>query len=115
MSLCRREVFLKLRVKACFRELKIAATSQKFTKHGFDVQTYLCLLPSYLQRVNYLEKKRPQPKGREITLESNYKIQKYGDFYFEIWRNEMREVLTSRNLQLTARFCLQMVIVTAHY
>lgn len=75
-------MFLKHLVKACFRELKIAATSEKFAKHGFDIQTYLCLLPSYLWWINYLEKKRPQPKGREIALESNNKISEVWGFLF---------------------------------
>ena len=46
------EVFLKPRVEACFRELKMTATSGEFATHEFDIRAYVCLLPSYLQRKN---------------------------------------------------------------
>ena len=53
----------------------MVATSEEFAMHGFDIRTYLCLLPSYLQKIKlYLEKRRPQPKGRKITLVSDNEI-----------------------------------------
>ena len=49
LSLCRREEFLKLQI-ACFCELKMAATTEEFITHGYDIQTYICLLLSHLKR-----------------------------------------------------------------
>ena len=49
--LCVGDLFLKPRVEPCFRELKMAATSEGFATNEFDIRTYLCLLPSYLQRM----------------------------------------------------------------
>ena len=63
----------------------------------------------------YLEKKRLQLKAKKITLVSDNKISEVWAFYFKVWRNEMRKILTGQNLRLTARFCLQTATVTAHY
>ena len=64
------------------------------------------------QRINYLEKKRPLPKGRKITV-SNNKISELWAFLFQcLVKWEERNIY---NLQLTARFCFQTVIGTAHY
>lgn len=75
--------------------------------HGFEIQTYLFLF--YMQRINYLEKKRWQPKDRKITLESDNKISKIWAFYFKIRQNETREMLACQNVQLNAQFCLQYI------
>ena len=75
--------------------------------HGFEIRTYLFLF--YMQRINYLEKKRRQPKDRKITLESDNKISKIWAFYFKIRQNETREMLACQNVQLNAQFCLQYI------
>ena len=85
----------------------MAATSEEFHMHGFEIQTYLFLF--YMQRINYLEKKRWQPKDRKITLESDNKISKIWAFYFKIRQNETREMLACQNVQLNAQFCLQYI------
>ena len=43
------------------------------------------------------------------------KISEIWEFYFKIWRNQMREILTGQNLQLASQFCFTTVIVAAHY
>ena len=57
-SLRRREVFPKPNVEVCFQELKMTVTPEEFTMHEYDICTYLCLTLSYLQRINYLERKK---------------------------------------------------------
>ena len=55
----------------------MAATSEEFTTYGFDIQTSL---PSSIlspEDMLYLEKKKPQPKGRKITLVSDNKISSF--------------------------------------
>ena len=85
----------------------MAAISEEFHMHGFEIRTYLFLF--YMQRINYLEKKRWQPKDRKITLESDNKISKIWAFYFKIRQNETREMLACQNVQLNAQFCLQYI------
>ena len=65
MSLYRKEVFLKSHTEACFHELKMTPTSEEFTKHGFDIRTYLCILLSYLQRTNCTLKRKDQNQDTE--------------------------------------------------
>ena len=68
------ESYLLPCIEACFSELKTATTSEEFVMYGFDIWTYLCLLPSYLQGEIVPRKERPWHKGRKITLVSYNKI-----------------------------------------
>ena len=42
----------------------MAATSEEFTTYGFDIQTSLPSSILSAEDMLYLEKKKPQPKGR---------------------------------------------------
>ena len=72
--------------------------------HGFDIPTY-CLLLSYLERITAPRKENTTAQIQKDNISVIYQITKYlkyGHFYFKIWRNKMREILASQNLQLTA-------------
>ena len=45
------EVFPKPRVEACFHEIKMAANSQEYAIHGFDIQTYLGIFISKFEEM----------------------------------------------------------------
>ena len=75
--ICKREVFLEPWVEVCFHKLKAAATSEEFTTYGFDIQTSLPSSILSAEDMLHLEKKKPQPKGRKITLVSDNKISSF--------------------------------------
>ena len=83
LSLCRREVFLKLHAEAYFRESKLAASSEGSATHGFDIRTYLIFGSLSAQDKMYPEKKRPQPKDRKIALVAHNKMSKVWAFLFQ--------------------------------
>ena len=93
----------------------MAATSGEFATHEFDIWAYLCLLPSYLQRKTVPRTEKTTTHRQKDNISIIIKYLKYGHFYYKIWQNEMRDVLTGRNLWQTSWFYLQMVIVAAHY
>ena len=76
-NICKREVFLEPWVEVCFQKLKMAATSEEFTTYGFDIQTSLPSSILSAEDMLHLEKKKPQPKGRKITLVSDNKISSF--------------------------------------
>ena len=51
VCLCIGEVFPKPRVEACFHEIKMAANSQEYAIHGFDIQTYLGIFISKFEEM----------------------------------------------------------------
>ena len=55
----------------------MAATSEEFTTYGFDIQTSLPSSILSAEDMLYLEKKKPQHKGRKITLVSDNKISSF--------------------------------------
>ena len=55
----------------------MAATSEEFTTYGFDIQTSLPSSILSAEDMLHLEKKKPQPKGRKITLVSDNKISSF--------------------------------------
>ena len=75
--ICKREVFLEPWVEVCFHKLKAAATSEEFTTYGFDIQTSLPSSILSAEDMLHLEKKKPQPKGRKITIVSDNKISSF--------------------------------------
>ena len=75
--ICKREIFLEPWVEVCFHKLKAAATSEEFTTYGFDIQTSLPSSILSAEDMLHLEKKKPQPKGRKITLVSDNKISSF--------------------------------------
>ena len=75
--ICKREVFLEPWVEVCFHKLKAAPTSEEFTTYGFDIQTSLPSSILSAEDMLHLEKKKPQPKGRKITLVSDNKISSF--------------------------------------
>ena len=95
-------------LKVIFCELKMAA-SRWSVCYIWICHSDISLPSSILsaEDILYLEKKRPQPKGRKITVSDNTISQA---FYFKTWWNEIREILTGRNFWLTVQFCLRTII-----
>ena len=48
--------------------------------HEYDICTYLCLTLSYLQRINYLERKKNTTQRQKDNISTRQNIQSMGIF-----------------------------------
>ena len=82
--------------------------------YEYDICTYLCLTLSYLQRINYLERKKKQPKGRKIILVQD-KTSKVWAFSFQNLAKCDDRNIEQPKFTTDCSILFTTVILTTHY